>query len=317
MYSRHPDLKRFTERMNNKALWIGLGSCLGISIVGNFQETNVRIAHYVGAISCFGCGTVYFWMQAVISYYLQPYLGTMARAHIRLGLSVLCTVLFFVIAVTGLISHILFNGQDPRKWYPSDGGWEYHIASSISEWLMSTAFCFYILTFSEEFRSISVEHPQLVFLDFEDDEILNETVNEENTLVSQDSEVISWSQLNDRFITSHHSKIKPKRKIIRKSKSLSYIYDCKDYKIDFIKEKKNIVSNPLNSEQVETSTNKKSLIVADSRKLADLTLSLMLAAFFEILHCFSMFLNDNLRKYSFEKNFNVWQLLYILFLFIS
>lgn len=191
LYSRHPDLKRFTERMNNKALWIGLGSCLGISIVGNFQETNVRIAHYVGAISCFGCGTVYFWMQAVISYYLQPYLGTMARAHIRLGLSVLCTVLFFVIAVTGLISHILFNGQDPRKWYPSDGGWEYHIASSISEWLMSTAFCFYILTFSEEFRSISVEHPQLVFLEFEDDEILNETVNEENTLVSQDSEVIS------------------------------------------------------------------------------------------------------------------------------
>lgn len=299
--------------MNNRALWIGLGSCLGISIVGNFQETNVRIAHYVGAISCFGCGTVYFWMQAVISYYLQPYLGTMARAHIRLGLSVLCTVLFFVIAVTGLISHILFNGQDPKKWYPSDGGWEYHIASSISEWLMSTAFCFYILTFSDEFRGISVDHPQLAFLDFEDEEIINETINEENTLVSPDSEVISWSQL-----TSHqqNSKIKPKRKIIKKSKSLSYIYDCKDYKIDFIKERKTIVSNPLNLVETSTNQNNKSLIIADSRKLADLTLSLMLAAFFEILHCFSMFLNDNLRKYAFEKNFNVWQLLYVLFLFI-
>lgn len=304
MYSRHADLRRFTEGMNNKALWVGLGSCLGISIVGNFQETNVRIAHYVGAISCFGCGTVYFWMQAVISYYLQPYLGTMVRAHIRLGLSVLCTILFFVIAVTGLISHILFNGQDPRKWYPSDGGWEYHIASSISEWLMSTTFCFYILTFTDEFRGISVDHPQLAFLDIEDDEQINE-VNDENTLIPQ--EVISWSQIDV------SAKIKPKRKIIKKSKSLSYIYDCKDYKIDFIKETKNIVSNPLNSEKL-INTN---LIIADSRKLADLTISLMLAAFFEILHCFSMFLNDNLRKYAFEKNFNVWQLLYTLFLFIS
>lgn len=309
MYSRHADLRRFTEGMNNKALWIGLGSCLGISIVGNFQETNVRIAHYVGAISCFGCGTIYFWMQAVISYYLQPYLGTMVRAHIRLGLSVLCTILFFVIAVTGLISHILFNGQDPRKWYPSDGGWEYHIASSISEWLMSTTFCFYILTFTDEFRGISVDHPQLAFLDLEDDcETINE-INDENTLLPP--EVISWSQIN----VDVYSEIKPKRKIIKKSKSLSYIYDCKDLiKIDFIQETKNIISNPLNSEKLIT---KKNLIIADSRKLTDLTISLMLAAFFEILHCFSIFLNDNLRKYAFEKNFNVWQLLYILFLFIS
>lgn len=71
LYSRHADLKRLTERMNHKALWIGLGSCLGISIVGNFQETNVRIAHYVGAISCFGCGTIYFWMQVRIHFFLK------------------------------------------------------------------------------------------------------------------------------------------------------------------------------------------------------------------------------------------------------
>lgn len=129
--------------------------------------------------------------QAVISYYLQPYLGTMAKAHIRLGLSVLCTVLFFVIAVTGLISHILFNGQDPRKWYPSDGGWEYHIASSISEWLMSTAFCFYILTFTDEFRGISVDHPPLSFLDYLEEEEKLDEVYEENTLISPDSAVIS------------------------------------------------------------------------------------------------------------------------------
>lgn len=121
-------------------LWIGIGSCLGISIVANFQETNVRIVHFVGAFICFACGTIYFWMQvsvlnnknnlklkichflfiidkqAIISYRLHPYTGSMVLAHIRLGLSVLCTIFFIVASVTGIISHILFEGQDPRKW---------------------------------------------------------------------------------------------------------------------------------------------------------------------------------------------------------
>ena len=47
--------------------------------------------------------------------------------------------------------------------YPSDGGWEYHVASSISEWIVSTIFCFYILTFTDEFRSMTIEHPEILF----------------------------------------------------------------------------------------------------------------------------------------------------------
>lgn len=48
--------------------------------------------------------------------------------------------------------------------YPSDGGWEYHVASSISEWIVATIFCFYILTFTDEFRVIKMHHPQIVFM---------------------------------------------------------------------------------------------------------------------------------------------------------
>lgn len=83
----------------------------------------------------------------------------MVKAHVRLAISVTCTIFFIVVAVTGIISHILFNGTDPRKWYPSDGGWEYHVASSISEWIVATAFCFYILTFTDEFRVMQLDHP--------------------------------------------------------------------------------------------------------------------------------------------------------------
>jgi len=42
--------------------------------------------------------------------------GTRINAHLRLGMSVVCTILFILLAVTGVMSHILFKGQNPRKW---------------------------------------------------------------------------------------------------------------------------------------------------------------------------------------------------------
>lgn len=110
------DLGDHLSKNNKISMWVGFVSCLGISIVGNFQETNVRIVHYVGALCCFGCGTGYFWMQAMLSYALQPDIGSKMKAHIRLGMAVVCTILFIVLSVTGVISHILFKGENPRKW---------------------------------------------------------------------------------------------------------------------------------------------------------------------------------------------------------
>lgn len=42
---------------------MGLISSFGLSIVANFQETNVFIVHIIGAFMCFGAGTIYFWIQ--------------------------------------------------------------------------------------------------------------------------------------------------------------------------------------------------------------------------------------------------------------
>lgn len=123
--------------------------------------------HYVGALLCFGLGTWYFWVQALMSYYIHPYHGTLFKAHMRMVFSVICTIMFFVVAITGIISHILFIGPNPRKWYPSDGGWGFHVASSIGEWILATAFSFYILSFTDEFRILSFDHPPLTFIELE------------------------------------------------------------------------------------------------------------------------------------------------------
>lgn len=166
----HIELIPTTAKLNTVSVWIGFSSCLGCSIVANFQETNVRIIHFAGAFTCFGFGTVYFWIQALISYNIHRFSGSINLAHIRLGLSALCTIFFIIVAVTGIISHILFQGQDPRIWYPSDGGWKYHVASSVSEWIVSTLFSFYILSFSDEFRLITFEHPMITIKGYEHSE---------------------------------------------------------------------------------------------------------------------------------------------------
>ena len=60
----------------------------------------------------------FLYLQSILSYYLQPYpyTASMFKAHVRLGLAVLCTIFFIVVAVCGIISHILFEGSNPRKW---------------------------------------------------------------------------------------------------------------------------------------------------------------------------------------------------------
>lgn len=174
LIQHHLELVASSYKLNKIAMWVGFGSCFGCSIVANFQETNVRIVHFVGAFTCFGFGTIYFWCQAFISYNISPFAGSLRLAHIRIGLAAFCTIFFIVVAVTGIISHILFNGEDPRKWYPSDGGWEYHVASSISEWIVSIIFCFYILSFSDEFKLLSFDHPVILIAGYENVQIITD-----------------------------------------------------------------------------------------------------------------------------------------------
>ena len=48
-----------------------------------------------------------------------------------------------------------------RKWYPEDGGFQLHVASTASEWIMASVFNVFILTFVREFQKISMNHPEV------------------------------------------------------------------------------------------------------------------------------------------------------------
>lgn len=57
------------------------------------------------------------------------------------------------------------------------------MASSISEWIVATIFCFYILTFTDEFRNIAIDHPVIVFVNY------SETVTRFENDVDDDDDV--------------------------------------------------------------------------------------------------------------------------------
>jgi len=50
-----------------------------------------------------------------------------------------------------------------RKWGPEDEGWELHLASTISEWVLCITYCVLVLSFVPEFYKLELEAPVVKF----------------------------------------------------------------------------------------------------------------------------------------------------------
>lgn len=159
-----PDTNRVLSR-NRLALFVGLLSCLGLSIVANFQELQLFTIHLIGGFSAFGFGLVYLWLQTHSSYMMYPIVKSgLFVARVRLALSIILTCTFIVSGVLGPLSMRYFHGRDPTKWQPDDGGYLFHVISSISEWLSAFAIDFFILSFAHEFKYMSISSPKFYIL---------------------------------------------------------------------------------------------------------------------------------------------------------
>ncbi|KAI6173968.1 hypothetical protein M3Y98_01139200 [Aphelenchoides besseyi] len=148
-------------------LWIGYASALGVSIVANFQESNVIFVHYFGAIMAFSSGVIYTWCQTVLSYNMNPKLARPVVSHARLGLCC-CSTLFFV----GFIVFGTILGKHPKtyttnnqlelyKWTGLEDNYVEHMIGTISEWLLAICFQLYILSFAIELRHAYCHAPKL------------------------------------------------------------------------------------------------------------------------------------------------------------
>jgi len=147
--------------INYLSLGVGWLGAVGLSIVANFQETEVFVVHMTGAFMAFGFGTVYLWSQVLASILLCPLAHGRCMIVIRLVLAVVNTVAFVVMIVAGVAANKQWHGDDPTKWNKDDGGWTLHVASTGSEWIMALAFDIFILTLVPEFKKLVLESPRI------------------------------------------------------------------------------------------------------------------------------------------------------------
>lgn len=149
-------------RMNTISLWLGWAASVGVSVVANFQETEVLYVHLAGATVALAGATVYTWVNTVMSFRMHPLVNTRSMAFLRLFLSLVATVAFVSTAITAPMSIHRFHGKDRTKWRPDDGGYHLHVASTASEWVLVFAVDVYLLTFVKELRSICLISPKVL-----------------------------------------------------------------------------------------------------------------------------------------------------------
>ncbi|XP_030649783.1 modulator of macroautophagy TMEM150B [Chanos chanos] len=122
------------SRVNTASLVFGFISSIGISILGNFQQSVERIAHLLGAFLAFFMGTLYFWMQAWITYKAEPSSDRRWTGPVRIVLCSVCSIL--VISMT-VLHNIGFRS-----------------AAALCEWALVMGFFLLFAVFAAEFRHI-------------------------------------------------------------------------------------------------------------------------------------------------------------------
>ncbi|KAF5893279.1 transmembrane protein, partial [Clarias magur] len=82
--------------VNTVSLVLGFISSIGISILGNFQQSVLISVHILGAFLAFFVGLVYFWIQVWLTYHAKPSNDKKWVGPARIILCSICTCLFLV-----------------------------------------------------------------------------------------------------------------------------------------------------------------------------------------------------------------------------
>ncbi|KAL4224506.1 autophagy modulator [Mactra antiquata] len=146
------------RKLNKIGLVLGCITSFGLSLVANFQETNVETVHVTGAGLVFCVGVVYALIQTSLSYHMNPDFNGLYVCRVRLTL----TITSFIFMVTTVASAVVSRMQkdpntDKLHWKPDEPGFTAHIVSTVGEWATALSFLFYFLTFVRDFMKLRID----------------------------------------------------------------------------------------------------------------------------------------------------------------
>ncbi|XP_077994802.1 DNA damage-regulated autophagy modulator protein 1-like isoform X1 [Glandiceps talaboti] len=158
-YNREASARVLT--VNKVSLVLGGLACLGMSMVGNFQEKSIQSMHLVGAFMCFGFGVAYTFIQSWISFRLTETCVDMwcsiHTCRVRLLLSTTALIGLMFTSVFAALASARWTGSDATQWKPEEGGYAEHIVSTVSEWVLAISFLSFFFTFIREFQKVTME----------------------------------------------------------------------------------------------------------------------------------------------------------------
>ncbi|XP_029365144.1 modulator of macroautophagy TMEM150B [Echeneis naucrates] len=125
-------------KANTASIVLGFIASVGISVIGNFQQSVLMGAHLLGAFLAFFLGLAYFWTQLFLTYRAEPSQDRCWVGPARATCCILSTVLVILMAVLSQTGH--------RSW------------AAVCEWaLVMLFFCLFGL-FAAELRHIDCHH---------------------------------------------------------------------------------------------------------------------------------------------------------------
>ncbi|XP_019639846.1 PREDICTED: DNA damage-regulated autophagy modulator protein 1-like isoform X1 [Branchiostoma belcheri] len=163
MYVRYKQVEAMNQTnsrgvrlLNKVGLWVGLLTSVGLTLVANFQEGNVKTVHFIGAALVFGMGVVYSCLHTAVSYRLYPAYASLRLCRARAAITAVGALAMIIAFGTAMSANYQWatheHAHDRLHWQPGDPGYAPHVASTISEWIMAIAFLFYFFTFIPDFQ---------------------------------------------------------------------------------------------------------------------------------------------------------------------
>uniref|UniRef100_A0A8C6GW38 DNA-damage regulated autophagy modulator 2 n=1 Tax=Mus spicilegus TaxID=10103 RepID=A0A8C6GW38_MUSSI len=146
-------------KLNKAGLVLGILSCLGLSLVANFQKSTLFIVHVCGAVLAFSMGSFYMFVQTILSYQMQPKIHSKQVFWVRLLLVIWCGVSALSMMTCSSILYSSDFGPDVVQklhWNPEDKGYVLHLVTTAAEWSMSFSFFGFFLTYIRDFQKITL-----------------------------------------------------------------------------------------------------------------------------------------------------------------
>ncbi|XP_012880055.1 PREDICTED: DNA damage-regulated autophagy modulator protein 2 [Dipodomys ordii] len=123
------------------------------------QKTTIFVVHETGAVVTFSMGSLYMFVQTILSYKMQPKIHSKQIFWIRLLLVIWCGVSALSMLTSSVILYSGDFGIDIYQklhWNSEDKGYVLHLVTTAAEWSMSFSFLGFFLTYVRDFQKISL-----------------------------------------------------------------------------------------------------------------------------------------------------------------